>query len=219
MPVIHEMMQRSKAWYDIRLGLVTASRADSLITKATLKQSTGIKLYSAKLAGELFSGEPDDWDGNNITAHGIEVEDQATIDYQMETGNLVYLAGFIADAKGDKATCGCSPDGLVDDDGMIEIKAQYTQGHVADIVEHASTGECPTDYRLQIQMQLLIAERKWCDLVLYHPHLPMKIIRVLPDLEIHEKMKAAIALTMEKRNEALKILQSLIHPPEEDEEQ
>lgn len=211
MPTIHDMQQRSQAWFNIRLGLVTGSCADRMVTPKTLKISTGVKLYSAKLAGEKFSGIPDDWDGNNITSHGIEAEDQATLDYQMETGNIVELVGFVTDGEtNETSTCGCSPDGHVDEEGMIEIKAQFTQGHVADIVESADNdGACPIDYRLQIQTQLKITERKWCDLVLYHPHLPLKIIRVLPDPDIHTLLDEAIALTIEKRNAALEILRSM----------
>jgi putative phage-type endonuclease len=210
MPVIHDVQQRSDAWYKLRLGLVTASCFSNLIAPKTLKPSTGIRLYSAKLAGEKFSGTPDDWDGNNATGHGIEAEDQATIDYQLATGNFVTLAGFITDGPdNENSTCGCSPDGMVDDDGMIEIKGLYTQGHVANIVEHDETGECPVEYRLQVQGQLMVAERDWCDLIFYHPHLPLKIIRVLPDLELHETMLNVIKLAMEKRNNAFDLLKAL----------
>lgn len=209
MPVIHNMMQRSLEWYMLRIGLVTASCADKLLTPKKLTPSTQLIPYAAKLAGEIVAGRPDDWDGNNITAHGIESEDQATADYQMETANIAHIVGFITDKEKGFATCGCSPDGLVDDDGMIEIKAQFVQGHVMDIVEHETTGKEPEKYRLQIQMQMLVAERKWCDLVLYHPDLPLKVIRVLPDLEIHEKLAEQIRIVIKKRDENVEILRNL----------
>src|SRR3546814_2809936 len=77
-------------------------------------------------------------------------------------------------------TMGCSPDGLVGDDGMVEVKCLKAENHIKAILYHASKGHCPPDYVQQTQGQLLICERQWCDLVFYHPDLPLLAIRQEP---------------------------------------
>ena len=172
------------------------------------EQSSSIDPYAYELAAEAFVGDlVDPWLGNIHTEHGIEVEAFALDCYEMHESVTVEQVGFVTD---DAQSYGCSPDGLVSDDGMVEIKGLLGKNHIAKIMEHHETEQCPKDYYLQIQGQLFVCEREWCDLILCHDLLPMKTIRVLPDKEIHEKLADQIAEVIKKRDAAIAILSDLL---------
>lgn len=169
--------------------------------------STGIDLYADELAAEKFAGdEVDPWRGNLDTGNGIDKEIYAIKCYEFANEVEVKKIGFVTD---DEGTYGCSPDGLVEEDGQIETKCLMGKNHVKMIREHHETGKCPKEFYPQIQGQLFVCERKWCDLILYHDLLPLKIIRVFPDIEFHKNLKEAISLTIEKRDANIKILGDL----------
>ena len=147
------------------------------------EQSISIDKYAYELAAEGFVGDMvDPWLGNIHTEHGIEVEAFALDCYEMHESVEVEQVGFVTD---DAGTYGCSPDGLVNADGMVEIKGLLGKNHIRTIMEYEETGVCPEIFNLQIQGQLFVCERKWCDLILCHDLLPMKTIRVFPDKEIN----------------------------------
>jgi|GEM_PF-751172 len=155
--------------------------------------------YHYQLAAEILAGsDSDPWTGNENTNHGLESESEAIKEYEAKTGLVTAPVGFVTD---DDKTMGCSPDRFVGDDGLLEIKALYAKNIIKAFCE--SDVNCPVDFRLQVQGQLMITERRWCDLVLHHPAMELKIIRVLPDIGIHEMLREQVKAVTQKRDEAI----------------
>lgn len=193
---VHKIVQGTSDWFQIRSGIPTASMFGSLITPKTLKPAKTD--YAHQLAAERLAGwDADDWVGNVHTDHGKESELFAIKDYEDATNQKVEQVGFITP---DCGTYGGSPDGLVGDDGIIEIKSLLAKNMIKTYMEWVGTKECPVLYKMQIQGYLMITGRAWCDLVLYHPKLEAKIIRILPDLEIHELLKQQIEIVINERD-------------------
>lgn len=157
--------------------------------------------YAEELAAEYLGGyRVDSWlpDLDNVhMAHGHESELHAIKFYEDETGNKCKQVGFVTD---DAETYGCSPDQFVNDDGLLEIKSPLAKNVIKYWMEHKETGDCPKDFKLQIQGQIMITGREWCDLVLYHPNIQSKIIRVMPDLVIHAKLRKTISELLKQRD-------------------
>ena len=108
--------------------------------------------------------------------------------------------GFMINSKWG-FTIGFSPDGLVGDDGQIEVKSRRQKYQFQTVVEHVAISKretIPADYILQVQAGLMVSERKWCDFISYSNGLPMAIIRVFPDEEIHEAIIGAATSFEEK---------------------
>ena len=203
--IIHDMEQRSEAWYKIRHAIPTASMFSKLLTPKTLKPSTSITEYAIDLANEVIAGiNVDPWLGNVHSEHGKDGEEDAISMYEFEQDCDTQEVGFVTN---DAKTYGCSPDRLVGDDGIMEIKNLKGNVHTRAIWDYHLTGECPTDYRLQVQGQLFVCERKWCDLVLHHPELPMKIIHVLPDINIQDKLAVEIGNVIKLRDQIVAVLE------------
>ena len=124
-------------------------------------------------------------------------------DHYSEHHAKVKECGFIVrDFSGFKI--GYSPDGLIGDDGLIEIKAPARAKHVKEICENTE----PSEYMMQIQAGLLVTGRKWCDYVAHYNGMHQRIVRIYPDAELHEKIIEAaktledcICLNIEKYNE------------------
>ena len=91
---------------------------------------------------------------------------------------------------------------------MVEFKCLKAENHVKTILDYNRTGNIPTKYIAQVQGQMLIAERQYCDLVFYHPDLPIKIIRVVPDSTIINGLLEAQAKVTNKRDEIVAELEN-----------
>jgi hypothetical protein len=201
--IIHDMEQRTPEWYALRLGMPTGSMFSKLITSEG-KPSKSLSVYARTLAGELFSGkELEAWEGNQWTERGKEMEDSAKRLYEFANDVSVVDVGFITD---DNKTWGCSPDGLVGDDGMVEYKCLKGETHIETIMYYKKHGKCPTKYVQQTQGQILIAERKWCDLVFYHPELPNLTIRQEPLASVVEGLLLQKDNVILKRDEIIGVL-------------
>jgi len=204
--IIHDVQQRSEAWYKLRSGMPTASEFKGVITSAG-KPSKSITPYAHRLAAEVMAGDGvDAWGGNADTTRGSWLEDDAADYYSFVRCVPVEACGFITD---DEQTMGCSPDMLVGDDGMLEIKCLKAEKHVAAILHCVANGAPPSDYIQQVQGQMMISGRKWCDMIFYHANLDPYIIRVLPDPEMHEALLAGIKTLIETRDNAVNILRTL----------
>lgn len=195
-----DVVQGTPEWFAVRYGMPTASQFSRIVT-STGKPSTSLQGYAAELAAELFAGKKlDEFHGNAWMDRGRDMEAEAFEMY-----------AFITDAPVQKATfyelpdrsAGCSPDGLVGDDGLIEIKCLKAERHVAAVQYHAKHGKCPTDYVQQTQGQLWICERKWCDLMFFHPDLPPLVIRQTPDAAMQAALAAGVAEVIRERDAAL----------------
>lgn len=221
MRIHEEVLQRSPEWYALRCGIPTASEFSSLLTPKTLKPAKSN--YAHRLAFEEITGLPsDEWSGNEHTERGIEAEQGAIEAYQLITDNVCKSVGFVTNEDtetGEVATAGCSPDQLVNDDGLLEIKAPLGPKIVEIFVDWMENGPS-SDFKMQLQGQMMICKRKWCDLILFHqPYkfdgstaelaakhlLEPKIIRVEPDYEIWDKLQVQIDAVIQRRDEIVEI--------------
>lgn len=195
--IIHDCEQGSDEWLSLRAGIPTGSEFSNLIT-STGKLSSSMNDYAMFLAAEKFAGKPlGEFSGNNDTRRGQELEPEARADYAFTYGRQIEEVGFITD---DLCRYGVSPDGMVEEDGLAEIKCLKTKNHVKAIVHYNKYGTPPSGYYPQSQGQLLVTGRKWCDMVFYHPDLPMVVARVLPDYKYIQVLKAQLKAVEAKRN-------------------
>jgi len=191
--------QRSPEWFEARLGVPTSSNFDKLITMAG-KPSTQSKNYMYKLAGEKVSKVIEDSYQNAAMARGIELEDEARQMYQIVSGNAVEEVGFCI-TEGDMI-CGASPDGLMGDDGLIEIKCPAVHTHVGYLMDN----KLPSEYFQQVQGQLLVTGRKYCDFVSYFPGIKPLIIKVERDEDFLKLLKVELTMFCGKLNMTIKQL-------------
>lgn len=175
---IYDCEQRSDEWYELRRGIVTASVVGQLLTPtlkvASNETSRGV---IAGLVAERISGVIEQSFTNDDMMRGILHEPVAREAYA-ENYAPVTEVGFMVKAEGDW-TLGCSPDGLVGDDGLIEIKCPRQRGHVQTILADS----VPYHYVAQCQAALLVSGRDWLDYVSFHAGLPLFVKRVHPDAE------------------------------------
>lgn len=167
--------QGSDDWLQVRAGKATASRYGDV-----LNRGQGRRRYLLELLAERLTGRPAPSFSNPAMAWGTETEPQARAAYEIATGYEVIETGFVVNDA--YPGCGISPDGLIGDTGLLEIKCPNTTTHL----DYVLRGKLPAKYVAQVQGQLLITERDWCDFVSFDPRLPTRdlmVIRVEPDRE------------------------------------
>ena len=199
--IAHDVEQRSQEWYALRAGLPTASEFSKIITSKG-EPSKSAEGYAVTLAIELFTGGPvNDFGGSDYMERGREMEAEALAFYEFTNGVSVTPVGFVTD---DAKTMGCSPDGLVGDDGMCEVKCLKAENHVKAILYHQKHGHLPPDYVQQTQGQLMICGRAWCDLIFYHPDImPPLILRQTPNQPIFDALSREVPLLLAQRDSVL----------------
>jgi len=190
---IIECDQRSAEWLEARRGIPTASSADKIVTSRgePSKQALG---YLYALAAERIAGIREPSYMSAAMEEGIAREEESRQVYAMLREVEVEEVGF---CLSDCGRYGCSPDGLVDEDGLVELK--NPSGKVA--VEYLIGNKLPTAYVQQIQWQLLVTGRKFCDFVSYYPGLPTLIVRVERDEPFLEKLEKELISFCNKLDE------------------
>lgn len=195
--------QGTPEWFNERLFHFTSSELYKLLTKPKSKQDqeagkpskTAEEYIFEKLAEDL-TGRYDDSLDTKALKWGEDHEADARLAYETITGRTVDLCGFIEWSK----IFGGSPDGLVGEDGIIEIKCPYTTAnHVKYLLlesQYELNGLKP-EYYTQIQGNLLVTDRKWCDFISYDPRcvrpdFALKILRVNRDEEHIKRIKDAL---------------------------
>jgi putative phage-type endonuclease len=185
-----EIEQRSEAWFKARLGKVTASAVADVLAKTKTGVSASRNNYLIKLAIQRVTGQIEESYTNDAMQWGIDNEDQARVAYEVASGNFVDQVGFVDHEIID--WFGCSPDGLVDNDGLVEIKCPNSATHW----EYFKTKEVPKKYFIQMQAQMSCTGRKWCDFVSFDPRMPEKsqllIIRVPRDNTFIDLMETEV---------------------------
>lgn len=200
--IVHaDMIQGSDEWAAARCGLLTASEMDRIITAKTLTPAKNDKasahLYELLaqritqfvephyIGDEMLRGQVDEVDARMLYAkHYAPVQE----------------VGFVTNDEWG-FTLGCSPDGLIGDDGLLEVKSRRQKFQVETII----AGLMPDEYRIQVQTALLVTGRKWCDFVSYCGGMPMVTIRVHADDEVQDAIIEAATdfeLRMSKELEA-----------------
>lgn len=163
------MEQRTEEWYAIRLGRVTASRVADVIAKTKTGYGASRANYMAELICERLTGTKGEPFVSSAMMWGTETEPQARAAYEAKLGDLVTEVGFVPHAS--LGGSGASPDGLVDVDGLVEIKCPQTATHMDTLL----TETVPAKYVTQMQWQMACTGRKWCDFVSYDPRLPERM--------------------------------------------
>jgi len=158
-----KILQRTPEWFALRLGKVTASRIGDLMAKTKSGYSASRANYMAELAIQRLTGEVEQGFNTPAMQWGTETESKARNAYSFFTGNAVKEVAFIYHPDIDQA--GASPDGLVGEDGLVEIKCPNSATHL----ETLRTGKINNKYRLQMQWQMACSGRKWCDFVSFDP--------------------------------------------------
>jgi predicted phage-related endonuclease len=158
--------QRSKAWHEARLGKATASRFCDIVATTRSGESASRKNYRAELVIERLTHTPLPSYSNGAMQWGEDFEDVAALAYELKTGHATKKIGFLA--KGD---VGASPDRLVDPFGLVEIKCPNTATHIETLLAK----QAPKKHIPQIQGQLWLSGRKWCDFVSYDPRMPAEL--------------------------------------------
>jgi hypothetical protein len=158
--------QGSEEWFQARVGKATASRFKDILakTKAGTEAATR-KNYRAQLVIERLTGQRAERFTSAAMEWGTETEDLARLAYTLETSNLVDEVGF---AEHETLAAGASPDGLLGLDGCLEIKCRLTANHI----ETLKASHMPAEHMPQVQGQMWITGRRWCDFVSFDPTLP-----------------------------------------------
>lgn len=205
-----DLIQGSEEWLAARCGLLTASEIKLILTP-TLKvaDSDKTRAHVYELLAQRISRyvEPSYISEDMIRGHEDEV--WARVDYEKHIAPVQDM-GFIVNRKWGFAI-GCSPDGLVGEDGMIECKSRRQKYQVQTVVEHVAGQTIPADYMLQCQTALMVSERSWLDFISYSGGLPMVVIRVYPDERVQEAIIAAAADFEERVSEKLRAWTSALN--------
>lgn len=195
MKIYDDFEQRSPRWFEVKKLHMSASHATAI--RANGK---GLETYAKELVREYYSSgayqEFSEELNNKHTMRGNKFEDMAREVYELETGNSVRQVAFVEMNE----WCGVSPDGLIGKDGLVEIKCMGDKR----FFEYISTEKIDTDHYNQMQMQLYVTKRKWCDYFVFNPNFSpnYRLVRVEPDMEAIMQIKAGL-----QRGEGLMMLE------------
>lgn len=190
--IILDLEQGSPEWGAARLGIPTASQFSRLLTP-TGKPSTSANGYMDELLAERLLGASLDQVTTDWMRRGRELEASAVRYYELQRDCDTKAIGFVLR---DDGKCGCSPDRLVGEDGLLEIKCPGAKTHVTYL-----RGDVSAAHKPQTQGQLWICEREWCDVLSYHPEMPPALVRVDRD-EAYIKALATVVAQFAARLDA-----------------
>ena len=197
-------LQRTDDWFARRCGKATGSRIADIVAKTKTGWGAARVNYLAQLVAERLTGRVEDGFKSSAMQWGIDTEPQAIEAYEAITLSVVDPVGFVDHPHIGMA--GASPDGLVGDDGLVEIKCPNTATHIDALLGSAIPGK----YLTQMQWQIACTGRQWCDYVSFDPrmppHLRMRIERVERDygrIDELEKMVSDFLAEVASKVEAL----------------
>lgn len=160
------MKQGTPEWFAERLGKVTASRVSDVLAKIKTGEAASRANYRAELVAQRLTGYMEEGFTNAAMQHGNEYEKFARAQYEIKKDVMVDEIGFVSHPVIEWA--GASPDGLIGDDGLIEIKCPNTATHI----DYLLSGKAPSKYIPQMVWQLACTGRQWCDFVSFDPRMP-----------------------------------------------
>lgn len=160
------MEQKSPEWFAARLGRVTASRVADVVAKTKSGDSASRGNYMAQLVIERLTNKQEESYSNDFMDWGNLQEPFARAAYEAATNVLVDEVGMITHPRIEMS--GASPDGLVGDDGLVEIKCPKTATHIETLLSKTVPGK----YNIQMQWQMACTDRSWCDFVSFDPRMP-----------------------------------------------
>jgi hypothetical protein len=178
---IFDCEQNTPAWFEARRGIVTASRFSDVLAKG---HGITRRKYLLTLAGEAITGECAESFSNAHTERGHAMEEEARDMYAFQQDVEPVKVGFMR-----RGRAGASPDRLIGTDGLLEIKTKLPHLQL-DVLDK---GKLPSEHVAQVQGQLMVSGRDWCDFVSYWPRLPMFCVRVYRDDKYIAELNQAIA--------------------------
>lgn len=183
------MQQGSEEWFAARCGKATASQFRAILATIKSGEAAERRNYRAALIVERLTGKADIGFTSEAMRWGTEQEPFARIAYMAKTGAVVEEAGFILHPE---INAGASPDGLIGEDGGLEIKCPSKATHLSTL----QSGVMPTEHTPQVQGAMWITGRKWWDFVSYHPefpdHLQLFVKRVQRDDDYIRDLEAKV---------------------------
>jgi len=199
---ILDCTQGSPEWKSARLGIPTASEFDALVSpewKIRTGQGPETYLY-AKLCEKLLGFAPDV--SSFAMEQGTILESEARPCFEFEYESPVRQVGL---CLSDDGRIGCSPDGLIGEDGGIEIKCPQPATHLKYLLE----GELPPQYRAQVHGSMLVTGRAWWNFMSYSRQFPPLLVRVERDEKIEKTLRAALDVFLEKFDAKLAVIQAM----------
>ncbi len=189
--IIHNIDQQSEAWFHARCGRVTGTRFKDLVAGETT--DTYKKLVS-NIVCEIITEKMEETYSNAIMEHGIETEPIARKGYESIFDVEVKTVGFITRDEDDKYFdwIGISPDGLLPDEGILEIKCPIARTHL----EYIESNKLPSEYKYQVQGQLFVTGLKYCHFMSYVEGMKPFIIPVYPDPVLFAEFEKRLDLLM-----------------------
>ena len=194
MPVVHDVQQNGPEWLQLRLGRPCSSEFDKIYTR-TGKRSRQVDALRNRLLVEWITGAPVESIQTAYMQIGHERENESANAYSFKTGVELHRVGFITN---DAGTYGASPDRLIGDDGILELKNPSAPVHVGYLLAQ----DIDDDYFVQIQGQMLVTERLYVDIASYCPGFPLVTVRVERDEKYIRLLDTALAEFCERLDEA-----------------
>ncbi|MEK1893182.1 MAG: lambda exonuclease family protein [Rhizobium sp.] len=205
-----DIVQGTEEWHAMRRGKVTASRVADIIAKTTKGYAASRAKYAGELIVERLTDTTPERFTNAAMIWGTETEPQARSAYEYNRAAKVDQIGFVLHPS--IADSGASPDGLVGNDGLLEIKCPETHTHIETL-----KGKCvPSKYVTQIQWQLACTGRAWCDFVSYDPRMPEAMqffcVRVSRVPEIIEELEQEVITFLNEIRADITTLRKIYDP-------
>jgi putative phage-type endonuclease len=173
------MEQRTEEWFAARCGKVTASRVADIIAKTKTGYSASRENYLAQLVCERMTGKPAESYSNAAMQWGTDQEVYARSAYEFSKDVLVEEVGFVIHPTIKDA--GASPDGLVGEFGLVEIKCPNTATHIQTLLDQ----KVPEKYIVQMQWQMACTGRQWCDFASFDPRMEEGLQLFIKRVEYH----------------------------------
>lgn len=196
MSKFYDIAQGTPEWMDLRKGKFSASTMKNLFAKETTAafENEIFRVVFEKLTGEKVESDFK----SDYMQRGNDLEAEARERYSLDNFVKVGGGGFYALSE----WVGCSPDGLVGEDGLVEIKCPK----YSTMVKYLLDRKLPNEYYWQVYSQLYITERAWCDFYAYHPSIKSFSIRIEKDLEVEKEIADKLEYCIEKAKEILEKL-------------
>ena len=190
-----DVIQGSTEWFAARCGIPSASNFDKIITTAGTPSKQREK-YMYQLAAERVTGKSEESFKSAAMERGIEMEAEARSLYELLRDTEIKQVGVCY--PDEKKLCAASPDGLVGDDGLIEIKCPMSYASVGYLLDESALLK---EYFQQVHGQLFVTGRKWTDLISYYPGLKPLIVRVNRDEKFIQALSNELELFVKQLDE------------------
>lgn len=190
----HPAKQGTPEWLDARLGIPTASCFEKILSPKRLEPSTQATRYRNQLVAERILRMPVVDAGSLWMERGSALEREACNWYAFDRGTEPTECGL---ALTDDGRIGASPDRLVGEDGLLEVKCPSAAVHIGYLLDGVDA-----DYRLQVNGQLWVTGRRWLDFLSYCPGFPPVLVRINPEKAVQEALGAALPVFANAVDEA-----------------